>query len=229
MRLDKYLSNLKYGSRKEIDQMVKKNLIKVNGQLMNKADIIIHPKTDQIYVYDQLVPYFESIHLAFYKPKGYLSAHHDAIHPCVMELLLEPYHRYPLNIAGRLDLDAHGLLIMTTDGMLIHNITHPKKHLKKRYEVILDKPFKHHQNLLDGIVIKDQHQLSYEAKALFIKHENQYVTIDIDEGKFHQVKRMFEALNYQVLDLKRTMIGRLSIGDLEPGSYKTFLPEELYD
>jgi len=229
MRIDKLLSNLKYGSRHDMKTFISKVEIKVGNQVIKDPGFIIDPNKDLIYIDGNQLFYKEEIHLLFYKPKGYLSAHHDQMHPCLVELIKEPYHRFDFAMAGRLDLDAEGLMILTTSGSFAHQITHPRYHLRKIYEVMLDRDFIDSDQLLAGVWIKDGKNNPYLSKALSIEIENNRVTLSIDEGKFHQVKRMFLALNYEILNLKRLQIGNLTLRDLKAGEYMEFRKEELYD
>ena len=229
MRIDKLLSQLKYGSRTEVKEMIKDKRIMINGLICTNAGSNVDPNHDHISVDQEIIFYKDSIDLMIYKPKGYLSAHHDIVHPCIMELINPPYNRFDFSMAGRLDLDAEGLMILSTDGMFTHQITHPKYHLKKVYEVELDQSFTKPNHMLNGLWIKDGKNEPYFAKALEISYEEKYVTLTIDEGKFHQVKRMFEALGYLVVSLKRISIGNLNLKNLKPGEYQTFERNELYD
>ena len=229
MRIDKFLSQMKYGSRKEIKEMIKAKKIFVDEVLILDADYEVDPNTQHVYINNEKVFYQETIYLMLYKPKGYLSAHHDQIHRCAIDLIPPPYNRFDLSIAGRLDLDAEGLLILSNDGSFIHRVTHPKSHLPKTYEVILDQNFTHEKEMLMGLEIKDGKNETYRAQALSLKIDHNHVIIVIDEGKFHQVKRMFGACGYQVLNLKRTHIGKLALGNLEPGACQLIRKEDLYD
>ena len=227
MRIDKFLSNLKYGTRKEIKSLLKTQQVFVNEIRVIDPALSIDPTKDSVYVEGEKVFYKEQIHLMIYKPIGYLSANHDTMHRVITSLIETPYDRFEYAIAGRLDLDSEGLLILTTDGNFAHQIMHPKKQIEKTYEVMLDKPFLHQHTLLMGIWIKDAYNEEYFAKALDIKKNKEYVTIIIDEGKFHQIKRMFQAVGYEVLRLKRTSIGNLKLNDLKPGEYKEFERNDL--
>ena len=229
MRIDKVLSQLKYGSRNDAKEMLKNHQVHVNHRPVTSAKFDVDPLNDVITIDGIDVFYKDPIHIAIYKPKGYLSAHKDQLHPCIIELIKDPYHRFDYAMAGRLDLDAEGLMILTTSGSLAHQITHPKYHLEKTYEVLLDHPFIHEQALLDGVTILDGQNEPYLAKACHIESQGTCVILSIDEGKFHQVKRMFKALNYEVINLKRLSIGKLHLHPLKPGEYREFTLEELYD
>jgi 16S rRNA pseudouridine516 synthase len=227
MRIDKFLSNLKYGSRKEIKDFLKDEEVTVNQKRVLDPTTDINPSLEEIYLNGEKIFYQDQVNLAVYKPKGFLSANHDKMHPCITELIQAPYNRFEYGIAGRLDIDSEGLLILTTDGELAHHIMHPKTHMEKTYEVTLDREFKSAKTLLKGVTIKDGKDHEYLAKAISIETDQLKVTIVIDEGKFHQVKRMFIAVGYEVLNLKRTKIGKLSIGDLAEGHYLSFERNEL--
>lgn len=229
MRIDKFLSNLKYGSRSEIKQFLKDHEVKVDDLRVFIPSFEVDPNQEKVFIDHESVFYKYPIYLKIHKPKGYLSANHDSMHPCVTDLLKEPYDRFDFAIAGRLDLDAEGLMILSTDGAFAHQITMPKSHVPKIYEVELEEPFEADETLLKGVIIKDGKNQEYLAKALTIESEGKIVRITIDEGKFHQVKRMFQTTGHLVLKLKRIQIGNLKLGDLPVGCYEPFEKEEIYD
>lgn len=219
MRIDKLLSQLKYGSRSDIKKIMAKGDVFINDVMVKDSATNVDPCVDHILINGETLFYKDPIYLALNKPIGYLSANHDAMHPCITELIKPPYHRFDFAIAGRLDLDAEGLMIITTDGSFAHQITHPKYHLPKTYEVILDKPLTHQKTLLKGVTINDGKNEPFIAKALEVSVEKNCVKLTIDEGKFHQVKRMFKAVGYEVINLKRIQIGKLKLNDIPKGSY----------
>ncbi|MBN2300622.1 MAG: rRNA pseudouridine synthase [Acholeplasmataceae bacterium] len=229
MRIDKFLSNLKYSSRSGVKTFLKEHEVMIGDLRIYQPHIEVNPIIESVFIDGVLVFYRYPIYLMINKPAGYLSANSDKKYPCVIDLLDEPYCRFDFAIAGRLDLDSEGLMILTTEGSLAHEITMPKSHIPKTYEVILDRIFNQHDRLLEGVQIKDGRNRSYLAKALSVVSDDAICTITIDEGKFHQVKRMFEAVGYLVVKLKRIQIGQLKIGNLKQGTYKEFEKEELYD
>lgn len=228
MRLDKLLSNLKYGSRTEIKALIKRGLISVNEKIVKNADMQIDPNKDQIVVDQETVFYKETIILAMHKPAGYLSANQDKNDPVVIDLIKKPYDRFDFKIAGRLDKDTEGLLILTTDGEIQHEITHPKKHLDKVYEATLDLDFTEAAKLqlLEGVELKDPDGKIYFTNAKKLNYNSNKVEITIDEGKFHQVKKMFESVGFKVTYLKRIQIGELKL-DLEKGTYKEIVLSDI--
>lgn len=227
MRLDKFLSQMKFCTRKQTKAFLKSHKVMINGQQVFEATLSFDPNHEDIYIDDELIFFQDSIHLMLHKPKGYLSANKDEMHRCVVDLIKKPYDRFDFKIAGRLDIDTEGLLLLSTDGSFVHEITHPNAHLSKVYLAILDKEFKHEADLLKGVKILDGRKRFYLAKALDIKTEKQEVTITIDEGKYHQIKRMFSHLDYEVLYLKRLKIGKLELNDLLLGTYKEIRKEDV--
>lgn len=229
MRIDKLLSQMKYCTRSEAKNYLNMHHVMSNGKRLLSQRDDVFPEQYDIFIDGQKVFYKNEIHLMMYKPKGYISANHDAMFPCATDLIKEPYHRFDFSIAGRLDVDAEGLLILTTSGTLVHEITSPRKHLEKIYEVLLDKSFHHEKLLLKGVEVLDGKNQPYIAKAIKISMQDNIVYLTIDEGKFHQVKRMFKAVGYVVINLKRIQIGALKLGNLAPGDYIEFNKENLYD
>ena len=231
MRIDKFLSQLKYGSRNEIGQLIKKQHVKINDETVLKANLQINPNCDIIKVNDEIVYYKDEIILALNKPKGYLSANSDSKHQVLFDLIKEPFNRFELKIAGRLDLDSEGLMILTTNGQLVHQLTNPKKLIYKTYEVTLNQPFNQtaRNELLTGVTIKDGYNEDYFAKAFSCEYSDQLAIIQISEGKFHQVKRMFLAVGFQVINLKRTQIANLKLGNLKLGEYREINRKEITD
>lgn len=229
MRLDKFLSNLNYGSRKEIKLMVKNGLVKVGNLTVKSSDVKIDPNYDKIFVNGTEVIYKENVILSFYKPAGYLSSHKAEIYPSLFELIGAPYKQYDLKIAGRLDYDSEGLVILTTSGDLVHQITHPKKKIRKVYEAKLDKHFNESSKLklLQGVEIMGEDGMPYIGIALDLHYKEDVAYITIDEGKFHQVKKMFLEVGFLVTNLKRIQIGALTL-DLEPGTYKEIEENDIF-
>ena len=220
MRLDKLLSNLGYGSRTDIKKLCKGQQVLVNGEYIKHADLHIDPEKDVIKVFGNEVFYRENITLMINKPQGYICSNHDEAYPSLLKLLDEKYQRLPFNFAGRLDYDTEGLVVITTDGNLIHRIISPKKEVYKKYYVkvknklINEKRLEAPLTLLDG---KNETYITKDAKVEKIDDYSLYLSIC--EGKFHQVKRMLEAIDNEVVFLNRVAIGNLLLpSDLTLGS-----------
>ncbi len=229
MRLDKFLSNLKFGSRKDIKIMVKNGLVKINNHQAVSSDVKIDPIYDKISINGKDVFYQQNIILAFNKPKGYLSSHNDEVYPSLFNLIGPPMNQFDLKIAGRLDYDSEGLMILTTSGALIHKITHPKKHIEKVYEATLDRRLDSStiEVLIEGVELVDTDGTVYQTRAINLTYQDNIATITIDEGKFHQVKKMFKHVGYEVLNLKRIQVGLLKL-DLNLGQYKVINESDIF-
>lgn len=160
------------------------------------------------------------------KPKDYISATFDNKHKTVLDLI-KGFKTYNLFPVGRLDIDTEGLLILTNDGMLAHNLLSPNKHISKKYYVMLEKEIsKIEINKIENGIVLDDGYLTKESKIELI--DNKTLFINIFEGKYHQVKRMFEAVNNKVIYLKRVQMGELKLDqNLKLGQYRELTSSEL--
>ena len=230
MRLDKFLSNMKYGSRNDIKKLCKNNLIKVNGQKIKKADLNIDPNVDIVEVDEETVFYKENITLIINKPRGYICSNVDELYPSLLKILDEKYSRFDFKFAGRLDWDTEGLVIASTDGELIHKITSPKKDMYKTYYVKTALPVVNEELLNKPIILLDGKNNEYTTKDANVeKISDHELYISITEGKFHQVKRMLEYISNEVVYLKRIKIGNLVLPEnLKVGEFKEIDPNEIF-
>ena len=221
MRLDKFLGNLKYGSRNDIKKLCKDGFVKVNDVIIKKADVNIDPNKDIICIYDEEVFYKESITLMMNKPKGYICSTVDELYPSLLRLLDGKYSRFDFKFAGRLDWDTEGLVILSTDGDIIHQITSPKKNMYKTYYVKTKLSLINENLLEEPITLLDGNNIEYITKGSKITKISDFeLLISITEGKFHQVKRMLEYIDNEVIYLKRIKVGNLLLPeDLELGKY----------
>ena len=229
MRVDKFLSSMKFCTRKQAKTFLETHEFKIDAKRILAQNYTFDPNHEKAFIDQEYIYYEYPNHLMLNKTKGYVSANKDEMFPCVTDLIKEPFNRFDFSIAGRLDVDTEGLLILTTDGQFLHEITHPNYHLPKVYEAHLDQVFHHEQELLEGVTILDGKHKPFVAKALDIKAEKDIVYITIDEGKFHQVKRMFSSVGYKVIYLKRIKIGKLTLSDLELGDYLKIERSDLFD
>ena len=233
MRVDKFLAHTGYGSRKSVKALIKSKKIIVNDSIVKDGKVHIQPEIDVVRVSGEVVHYQEFYYFMLHKPQGVISATEDNLHKTVIDLL-KPEDRLanPFPV-GRLDKDTEGLLLLTNDGALAHELLSPKKEVDKCYEarikgVVGEKEiqaFKQGITLEDGFVCH-----SAKLKVLSTDLENQTATIlvTIHEGKFHQVKRMFEAVDKKVCYLKRLSMGPLEIDDtLKIGHYRPLTPSEM--
>ncbi|OLS02808.1 pseudouridine synthase [Tissierella creatinophila] len=235
-RLDKVLSNMGYGSRKEIKKIIKDGSIKVNNEIVLKNDIKVDPYSDEIYFHGEKVIYRKYIYLMMNKPKGLVSSTDDPLTDTVISLLSDEYLIYNPFPAGRLDKDTEGFMLITNDGKLSHELLSPKKRVSKTYYVEVDGVVEeeHKENFKNGIRLEDGY-ISLPAKLEIIKSDIissdiiSKVYLTIEEGKYHQVKRMFESLSMRVLYLKRISMGPLSLDEsLDLGEYRELTNEEVF-
>ncbi|UJF12023.1 rRNA pseudouridine synthase [Staphylococcus epidermidis] len=218
MRLDKFLANMGVGTRSEVKQLLKKGSVKVNQNIVKLPKLHVNPNSDEIMVNDEVVSYIDKVYIMLNKPKGYISATEDELHPTIIDLIPEYAH---LNIfpVGRLDKDTEGLLLVTNDGQFNHEVMNPNKHVSKTYEVYS----KHPITQFDIDKFKSGIELSEgKLKPAILKKVDDYVShVTIYEGKYHQVKRMFHSIENEVLELKRIKIAQLELDhNLDLGSYR---------
>jgi len=227
MRLDKFLANENIGSRKEVGVLVRHGGVTVNGQAVKKADMQIDPEKDEICVNGEPVKYNKFIYLLMNKPAGVLTATRDSRQKTVLDLVPEEFRRKDLFPAGRLDKDTTGMLILTDDGDFAHRMLAPKSHVMKRYMAELDLPAEEADidRFSEGIVSGDDH---FAPAKLEISEEDPHIAwVEIREGKFHQVKRMFSACGKTVVKLRRLSIGALVLEDALPfGAVRVLDPKE---
>ena len=221
MRLDKMLSNLGFGSRRDIKKMCRSKEVLVNGVAVVNSDMHINPDLDSIIVNGEEVFFKEKITLIMNKPYGYICSNKDEAYPSLLNLLPLNYRRLPLNFAGRLDYDTEGLVIVTTDGDLIHRIISPKKEVYKKYFVKVKTVLNNEFRLTEPMTLLDGKNDTYITKGSKVEKIDDYsLYLSICEGKFHQVKRMIKAIDNEVIYLKRTAIGKLELpNDLALGDF----------
>lgn len=207
MRLDKFLSESTPFSRKDIKQLIKKKAVTVNGEIALKPETRVD-ENDKICVEDKPVAYTKYVYLMLNKPQGYISATEDKHYPVVTELVPEEYAHFKVFPVGRLDIDTEGLLLLTNDGAFDHAVTSPNKNVYKKYFARLDGEAETADiaEFAEGMKFKDFTAKPARLQICEDKHE---VYVEIAEGKFHQVKRMFERVGKTVVYLKRVSIGGL--------------------
>ncbi len=226
MRLDKYLAHAGIGTRKEVKKLIRSKAVCVNGEIIRNDDYKIDENVDKVFVYDEPVFYQEFYYVMLNKPDGYVSATMDDRDPTVLDLIYEDF-AYSLFPVGRLDKDTEGLLLLTNDGALAHNLLSPKKHVDKDYYVELEHAFSDEDitSLESGIALNEE-EVCAPAKVERISENEMILTIQ--EGKFHQVKRMMHAIANEVVYLKRLRMGNLVLDEnLELGDYRMLSDEEI--
>ncbi|MED4130379.1 pseudouridine synthase [Shouchella miscanthi] len=229
MRIDKLLANAGYGSRAEVKKLLKQGAVAINEEKVKDPKTQVDGEHDLIQVKGVDVHYREFVYIMLNKPKHVLSATEDRVHQTVVDLVAREYGHYDLFPIGRLDLDTEGLLLLTNDGQYSHQLMAPKKHVGKLYQAEVRgyvteedvEAFHKGLELKDGYTTKPAHLEILKAG------DHSLVRVEVSEGKYHQVKRMFEAVGKQVLELERVRIGALWLDEeLSRGEYRELSLEE---
>lgn len=226
MRLDKYLSFCGLGTRTEVKKLVKQGAVTVDGQIARDQAVHIRPGISAVAYNGEALEYREHIYIMLNKPEGVITATGDRWHETALDLLEGEYAERELFPVGRLDRDTTGLLLLTDDGPLAHELLAPKKHVSKTYEAELDAPADEAdaEAFAAGIDLGD---FTSMPAALDIRDGNR-ATVTLSEGKFHQVRRMFEARGKTVLKLRRVSMGPLRLDEgLQPGQWRELTDAEI--
>ena len=224
MRLDKFLADMQIGTRSEVKKLIQKGHVSINDQIVKKVDTKVDEETI-VYVDGLRVDYVSYEYYLLNKPAGFLSATQDSHYPVVMELV--PCIRKDVGIVGRLDKDTEGLLLLTNDGELNHRLLSSKNHVLKKYYVQVDTDIPDNAEDVFSKPIVFEEFTSLPAEFEYIDNRRAYLTIC--EGKYHQVKRMFEKIGCTVTYLKRVQFGSLTLDGLESGQYRTLTEGEIKD
>lgn len=230
MRIDKLLANLGYGSRKEVKKLLKDGIVIVNDQKIKDPKQHVDPKKDAVIINGETVDYKEFIYLLMNKPQGVISATEDSEHETVLDLLEMEDAIYSPFPVGRLDKDTEGLLLLTNDGQLAHRLLSPKKHVPKTYFAVINSEVTEEdaEAFKKGVVLDDGYKTKPGELNILKSGPTSDIELTITEGKFHQVKRMFEAVGKRVMYLQRISMGPLELDEsLEPGEYRELTDEEL--
>ncbi len=225
-RLDKILSGQNIATRSEAKKLALKCRLEVNGKITRRSDIKVDPEKDVIVVNGVKLVYKKQLYLMMNKPSGVLSASRDRNAATVLDLLPKELRREGMFPAGRLDKDTTGLLLLTDDGELGHRMLSPKKHVYKLYSVECDKLLSEDDvtRFAQGISSGED---TFLPAAMKITGDNSAL-VEICEGKFHQIKRMFHAVGAEVTALKRLRIGGVYLDDsLSEGQWRELTDEEI--
>lgn len=230
-RLDKIISNLGYGSRKDVKSFARKGIIEVDGVIVKDSAMSFDPEKSVIKVNGEEIVYRTNIYLMMNKPDGVISATRDNKDETVIDLLELNHQVFEPFPIGRLDKDTVGLLLLTNDGELNHRLIAPKWHVDKVYYAKIDKKVDEKDIIAfnNGITLDDGYKcLEAKLEILTSSDEGSEIRLTIQEGKFHQVKRMFEAVGKKVIYLKREEFGGLILDpELREGEYRELTDEEL--
>jgi len=228
VRLDKLLSNAGFGARSQVKRLIRKGHVTVNGEVVRDPSFHVDPERDEVLVDGEPVLYEENYYVILNKPAGYVTSTKDR-ELTVMELLADIPRFEKLFPVGRLDKDAEGLLLLTTDGELAHRLTHPKWKVPKKYYVVVEGRLTEEdvEPLRRGIELKDFKAKPAKVRILRAGEEESEAEIEISEGKYHQVKRMFAVVGHPVKYLKRIEFGGIKLGELQKGDYRHLTDEEV--
>lgn len=232
-RVDKVLANLGYGSRKDIKKLCKSGEVKVDGEVIRNSSYKFNPEISVITIADQEIMYRDYIYLMMNKPQGVISATFDNMHETVVDIIADEFRALEPFPVGRLDKDTEGLMLISNDGKLSYRLLSPKRQIPKTYYAEVDgfvteedvRAFKQGVYIMDE---DDEYKTLPASLNIIESADVSKVEVTIVEGKFHQVKRMFLAVNKEVMYLKRISIGSLSLDeDLELGEYRELTDGEL--
>ena len=232
MRIDKYLANMNIGSRSEVHKLIKQGIVTINGKKVKSPKEKVS-EDDEVLVSGEKISYQKYHYFLLNKPKGVLSATEDRTQKTVVDLLKKQDQYQGIAPVGRLDKDTTGLLMLTNDGQLTHELLAPKKHVDKIYRALIAgmpdeetvKTFASGMTLGDDTVLKQAELTILETDS----EKNQAkIEINIHEGKYHQIKRMFGACGMKVLELERLQMGNLKLDkSLKQGQYRELSLEEV--
>ena len=230
MRLDKYLCETGFGTRSQVKDLLKKGQVMVNGEVVKKPELKINETTDQILCQGKKASYQKNIYLMLHKPAGVVSATEDSREKTVLDLVRPEDRKNGLFPVGRLDKDTEGLLLLTDDGELAHWLLSPKKHVDKTYYAKIDGQVteEHVKQFREGLDIGDEKKTLPAVLTILLSGPVSEIEVTIHEGRFHQIKRMFEAVGCKVTYLKRLSMGSLVLDEtLPPEEYRPLTEAEL--
>lgn len=224
MRLDKYLKECGYGSRSEVKKIIKNKNILINDVIVTNSDYNVNLSTDIVKFKDEVIKYQKYYYFLLNKPSGYLSATSDNSQPTILDFFSD-YSHLDLFPVGRLDKDTTGAIIITNDGELAHRLISPKYHVDKVYIATLDKNVDPSikEEFESGIILDNE--MTLPSKFEVISPNTCRVTLH--QGKYHQVKRMFEYFNYKVVSLHREKFAFFSLDNLPEGKFRLLNDEEI--
>ncbi|MBS4462331.1 rRNA pseudouridine synthase [Aerococcaceae bacterium zg-B36] len=230
MRLDKFLAHTGFGSRKEVKQLLSKGWITVNDSVVKKV-ISINEQTDVVKVDGEIIHYEAFSYLLLNKPEGIISATEDDYHETVIDWIGPEFAHLKLFPVGRLDIDTTGLLLLTNNGQLSHQLLSPKRHVSKRYYAEIDGIVTEEMvvKFAKGLNLGDFTTLPAKLEVLYVNPQTNQsrIEVEIQEGKFHQVKRMFEKVGCTVVRLHRLSMGPLILPeDLAVGEFRQLNEQE---
>lgn len=225
MRLDRFLSKTLFETRTTVKKYIRTKRVKVNGEVILKEGYKLDTTLDVVTFDDEVLTYTEFHYFVINKPAGYVCANEDNVHPTIVKYA-EEFVQHQVHTIGRLDKDTTGVLLLTNDGKLTHRLISPKTATEKIYIVETDAPISPEliTKFSEGFMINDDY-MTLPAKLEIISERTAQVTLI--EGKFHQVKRMFQTFGLNVINLHRASFATITANDLAVGEYRRLTNEEL--
>ena len=232
LRLDQFVAKALGKSRKAAKQLIQQGCISVDGLIVKDGKLKISLQ-QQVGYQDNMLALKQSVYLALYKPAGYCCSHVDDNAPSALRLISEEFKQQKLFFAGRLDTDTSGLVLLSSDGQWCHRVSKPQKqnfdndYSGKRYRVGLAKAI--NQSSIDaleqGVMLRSENKLTLPCQIQQLSaHE---VIIELHEGRYHQVRRMFAYCNNRVISLHRESIGTIKLGSLQSGQFRQLSNDEI--
>lgn len=228
VRLNKYIASAGVTSRRKADKMIEQGRIRVNGNVVTALGTKINPRKDKVEADGKRVKPEKKFYLMLYKPAGYLVTLDDPFDRLTIKSLL-PDLDVRLFPVGRLDLNSEGLLILTNDGELAHQLMHPRYNIRKVYMVRVKGQIKNRglKTMSKGVYLDNQKTSPDKIKLIKQEPASSLLRIEIHEGKKREIRRMFQSVGYQVVSLKRIQFDGLKLGDLKKGKWRYLRPEEV--
>lgn len=231
IRMDKFLANAGLGSRREVREYIKQKRVWLDGSICLKAETKVDTEKSEVTFDKRMVTYEKFVYLMMNKPPSVISATKDDTKETVIDLLSEEYQNCNLFPVGRLDRDTVGLVILSNDGGFAHNTLSPKKHITKKYYAHINGEItdEHIKAFKEGVTLKEGYKcLPAELSIEYSAYNFSKVYVSINEGKYHQIKRMFASFRKKVVYLKRLNFGEIELDKtLQEGEYRPLNDNEM--
>jgi 23S rRNA pseudouridine2605 synthase len=225
-RVQKIISNNTEISRRKAEELIKEGRVRVNNEIITIGTSANQEK-DEIKINNETIKIITKKYIAINKPRGYVTSTHDPHEKTIMKIIPEKYKDYNIYPVGRLDKDTEGLLLMTNDGDFANKIMHPTNNIKKTYEgIALGKLSKKDIEQLRGGIKLDEGIAKCEIKITPEKERTRF-EIKLETGWTRQIRRMFDAIGHEVIELRRTKIGNMHIDELEREQIKEYTKKEI--
>lgn len=227
IRLDKYLSNRGFTSRRNIKKFLKENTVTIDGNRIRESGFRFNTQTSQILINNKKPNHSELVYFILHKPLGVISTASDEFgRENVVSLIKTKIRVYPV---GRLDKDTSGLIILTNDGELTHKLTHPKYHVPKVYRLLIGGKLTPHQKKMftQGVMLSDGITNPTQLKIIKESHESSLLEAILHEGRYRQIRRMCEKLGITLLSLERIKFGEITLSGLKTGEYRELTKKEI--